>query len=65
MPCPPTGVAFCGVAVHAADHPCTATGLVQADTQWTNSLARSAENPLNKRDSRTHQDGLGRVQANS
>ena len=40
------------------DHECTATrtatGLVQASTQWTSSFAKSAENPLNKRDSRTH-----------
>jgi hypothetical protein len=43
----------------------TATGLVQASTQWTSSLARSAQNPIDKRNFRTHQDGLERVQANS
>jgi hypothetical protein len=43
----------------------TATGLVQASTQWTNSFARSAENRLNKHNSRTYQYGLARVQANS
>ena len=32
----------------------TATGLVQASTQWTRSLAGSAENPIDKRNSRTH-----------
>ena len=31
----------------------TATGLVQASTQWTSSLATSAENPIDKRNIRT------------
>ena len=43
----------------------TATGLVQASTQWTRSLAGSAENPIDKRNFRTHQDALERTQANS
>ena len=43
----------------------TATGLVQASTQWTRSLARSAENPIDKRNSRTYQHRLVRTQANS
>jgi hypothetical protein len=43
----------------------TATGLVQASTQWTRSLAGSAENPVDKRNSRTHQHVLERTQANS
>jgi hypothetical protein len=43
----------------------TATGLVQASTQWTNSLARSAQNRINERYFRTHQDGLVCAQANS
>ncbi len=51
------------------DHECTATrtatGLVQASTQWTSSLARSTENRLNKHNFRTHKDGLERAQANS
>jgi hypothetical protein len=32
----------------------TATGLVQASMQWTNSFARRAENPINKPKNRTH-----------
>jgi hypothetical protein len=43
----------------------TATGLVQATTQWTRSLGGGAENPIDKRNFRTHQDGLERAQANS
>jgi hypothetical protein len=43
----------------------TATGLVQASTQWTRSLAGSAENPVDKRNFRTHQHVLERTQANS
>jgi hypothetical protein len=43
----------------------TATGLVQARTQWTRSLAGSAENPVDKRNFRTHQHVLERTQANS
>jgi hypothetical protein len=43
----------------------TATGLVEASTQWTRSLAGSAENPIDKRNFRTHQDGLVCTQANS
>ena len=43
----------------------TATGLVQASTQWTRSLAGSAENPIDKRDYRTHQYRLERAQAHS
>src|SRR5215207_4742177 len=43
----------------------TATGLVQARTQWARRFLRSAENPLNKRNIRTHQYGLERAQANS
>jgi len=43
----------------------TATGLVQATTQWTRSLGGGAENPIDKRNSRTHQDGLVCTQANS
>jgi hypothetical protein len=43
----------------------TATGLVQASTQWTRSLAGSAENPIDKRYFRTHQDGLERAKGNS
>ena len=43
----------------------TATGLVQASTQWTSSLAGSAENPIDKRNFRTHQYRLERAQANS
>jgi hypothetical protein len=43
----------------------TATGLVQASTQWTRSLAGSAENPIDKPNHRTHQHVLERTQANS
>jgi hypothetical protein len=43
----------------------TATGLVQASTQWTRSLPTSAENPIDKRNFRTHQYRLERTQANS
>jgi hypothetical protein len=44
---------------------CTATGLVQASTQRTPDCLRYAENPIDKRNSRTHQYGLERTQANS
>ena len=37
----------------------------RASTRWTNGLARSAQNRINKRDSRTHQNGLVCAQANS
>jgi hypothetical protein len=47
------------------DCECTATGLLQASTQWTNRLARSTENRISKRNFRTHKDGLERTQANS
>jgi hypothetical protein len=43
----------------------TATGLVQATTQWTRSLGGGAENPIDKRNFRTHQYRLERAQANS
>jgi hypothetical protein len=43
----------------------TATGLVQASTQWTSRFARKAKNPLNKRNFRTHEGGLACTQANS
>ena len=43
----------------------TATGLVQASTQWTRSLAGSAENPIDKRYSRTYQYRLECAKANS
>ena len=43
----------------------TATGLVRAGTQWTKQLRKIIENRLNKRDFRTQQDALERVQANS
>ncbi len=48
-----------------ADHACTATRLLQDSTQWTNRLASSTENRLNKRNFRTHETGLVRAQANS
>jgi hypothetical protein len=43
----------------------TATGLVQASMQWTRNLARSAENPIDKRNSQRHNYGLVCMQANS
>jgi hypothetical protein len=43
----------------------TATGLVQATTQWTRSLGGGAENPIDKRNFRTHQYRLERTLANS
>jgi hypothetical protein len=43
----------------------TATGLVQASMQWTRNLARSAENPIDKRNSQRHHYGLVCMQANS
>jgi hypothetical protein len=36
----------------------TATGLVQAGTQRTHAFYEIAENPANKPNYRTHQDGL-------
>ena len=39
----------------------TATGLVQASTQRTKVVSNIAENPINKPNIRTHQDGLVRV----
>src|SRR3712207_627178 len=41
----------------------TAMGLIRAVTQWTKRLRRIIENRLNKRNFRTHQDGLDRAQA--
>jgi len=43
----------------------TATGLIRTGTQWTNLPRQITQNRLNKRNSRTHQYGLERVQANS
>ena len=43
----------------------TATGLVRTGTQWTKRHRQIIENPLNKRNFRTHQDELEREQANS
>jgi hypothetical protein len=43
----------------------TATGLVQASTQWTRSLGGGAENPIDKRNIRTHQCRLELAKANS
>ena len=43
----------------------TATGLVHASTQWTKRDYQIVENRLNKRNFRTHQDGLERTQTNS
>jgi hypothetical protein len=47
------------------DHECTATGLMRTGTQWTQDWLPHTENPLTKRNSRTHQDGLERRVANS
>jgi hypothetical protein len=43
----------------------TATGLILASTQWTKRHPQIIENPLNKRNSRTHQYGQGCSHANS
>jgi hypothetical protein len=43
----------------------TATGLIRAGTQRTQDWLSHTENRLNKRNFRTHQYGLERVQANS
>jgi hypothetical protein len=43
----------------------TATGLLRAGTQWTKRDRQIVENPINKRNFRTHQYGLERAQANS
>jgi hypothetical protein len=53
---PPRSEAYCNR---------TATGLIRTATQWTKRHPWIVENCLNKRYFRTHQDRLGRSQANS
>ena len=48
-----------------ADHACTVTGLIRTGTQWTKGSRQITQNRLNKRNSRTHKNGLARLQANS
>jgi hypothetical protein len=43
----------------------SAIGLIHTGTQWTMGSLQITQNRLNKRNSRTHKNGLARLQTNS